>query len=139
MSPEEHMTLAELQNRLRHFNSARSWGQYHSPRNLAMALSVEAGELLELYLWSSDKGPQPPVESRKAKVAEEAADVFICLLNFCDRAGVDILRATAAKIEQNELKYPVEQVKGRLEKHSEYPSDSATVSRLEEDLQKPID
>ena len=75
-------TVGELRTRLRAFNAARDWGQYHSPRNLAMALSVEAGELLELYLWSADDGPQPPVAERLPKVADEAADVFICLLNF---------------------------------------------------------
>ena len=120
------MSLHDLQLRLKKFNAAREWGQYHSPRNLAMALSVEASELLELYLWSSDDGPQPPVKSRNDKVAEEAADVLICLLNFCERAGVDILKATADKIRHNEQKYPTEQVRGRLEKHSEYPNDSAT-------------
>jgi negative regulator of replication initiation len=82
--------------------------------------------LLELYLWASDDGPQPPVASRTEKVAEEASDVLICLLNFCEQAGVDILQATANKIRQNELKYPIEQVKGRLEKHSEYPAHSAS-------------
>ena len=122
MSPDEHMSLAALQTRLKNFNQARDWGQYHSPRNLAMALSVEASELLELYLWSADDGPQPPVESRNAKVAEEAADVLICLLNFCDKAGVNLLQATEAKISRNEEKYPIEKVKGRLEKHSEYPN-----------------
>ena len=122
MSPDEHMSLASLQIRLQKFNQARDWGQYHSPRNLAMALSVEASELLELYLWSADDGPQPPVESRNVKVAEEAADVLICLLNFCDKAGVDLLKATEAKILRNEEKYPIEKVKGRLEKHSEYPN-----------------
>ena len=122
MSPDEHMSLAALQNRLQKFNQARDWGQYHSPRNLAMALSVEASELLELYLWSADDGPQPPVESRNSKVAEEAADVLICLLNFCDKAGVNLLKATEAKISRNEEKYPIEKVKGRLEKHSEYPN-----------------
>lgn len=122
MSPDEHMSLAALQTRLQKFNQARDWGQYHSPRNLAMALSVEASELLELYLWSADDGPQPPVESRNAKVAEEAADVLICLLNFCDKAGVNLLQATEAKISRNEEKYPIEKVKGRLEKHSEYPN-----------------
>lgn len=114
------MTLLQVEKRLQAFNEARDWGGYHSPRNLAMALSVEASELLELYLWSSDEGPQPPVESRADAVADEAADVLICLLNFCHRANIDILEAASKKISKNELKYPVERVRGRLEKHSEY-------------------
>jgi NTP pyrophosphatase (non-canonical NTP hydrolase) len=105
--------------RVRAFNDARDWGRYHSPRNLAMALSVEAGELLELYLWSADGGPQPPVESRAPKVADEAADVLICLLNFCDRAGVDLESAFEQKLARNAEKYPVERARGRLEKSTE--------------------
>ena len=112
-------TLLQLQNKIRKFNQERDWGQYHSPRNIAMALSVEAGELLELFLWSSDNGPQPPVESRNEKVAEEAADVLICLLNFCDQMNLDLLEVTNQKIERNRLKYPVEKSSGRLEKHNE--------------------
>ncbi len=114
-----NLTLRDLQARVRAFNDERDWGRYHSPRNLAMALSVEAGELLELYLWSSDDGPQPPVASREPKVADEAADVLICLLNLCDRAGVDLTAATLAKLARNAEKYPVEQARGRLEKSTE--------------------
>ena len=116
---DETTTLAELRDLLRAFNAERDWGQYHSPRNLAMALSVEAGELLELYLWASDDGPQPPVASRGPRVADECADVAICLLNLCDRAGVDLAAAVAAKVERNRARYPVEQARGRLEKSSE--------------------
>ncbi|HCH64240.1 MAG TPA: NTP pyrophosphohydrolase [Deltaproteobacteria bacterium] len=112
-------TVGELRTRLRAFNAARDWGQYHSPRNLAMALSVEAGELLELYLWSADDGPQPPVAERLPKVADEAADVFICLLNFCDAAGVDLTSATLDKLRRNAEKYPVDRARGRLEKSTE--------------------
>ena len=76
---DHKVTLAELQTQLRAFNQERDWGQYHNPRNLAMALSVEAAEVLELYLWSTDQGPQPPVASRVDKVPHELADVLICL------------------------------------------------------------
>ena len=112
-------TLADIQRSLIDFNSERGWDKYHSPRNLAMALSVEAAELLELYLWSSDDGPQPPVAGRNERVASEAADVLICLLNLCHSADVDVLVAAAEKIEKNRQKYPVEKSYGRLEKHDE--------------------
>lgn len=111
--------LAALTRQVRAFNEARDWGRYHSPRNLAMALSVEAGELLELFLWASDDGPQPPVASRLPRVADEAADVLICLLNFCDRAGVDLEAAFTEKLARNAAKYPVERARGRLEKSTE--------------------
>lgn len=111
--------LSDLAARIRAFNAERDWGRYHSPRNLAMALSVEAGELLELYLWCSDDGPQPPVEARAPRVAEEAADVLICLLNLCDRAGIDLAAAVDAKLLRNAEKYPVQAARGRLEKSTE--------------------
>ncbi|MEO0604643.1 MAG: nucleotide pyrophosphohydrolase [Myxococcota bacterium] len=117
---DEPTTLDELQARVRAFAEARDWGRYHSPRNLAMALSVEAGELLELYLWSSDDGPQPLHPPRAAKVADEAADVLMCLLNFCDRAGVDLASALEAKLTKAEAKYPVDRVKGQALKYHEY-------------------
>ncbi len=112
-------TLLQIQNKIREFNRERDWGQYHSPRNIAMALSVEVGELLELFLWSSDDGPQPPVKGRRDKVEAEAADVLICLLNFCEQTGIDLLEVTNQKIERNRAKYPVEKSLGRLEKHNE--------------------
>ena len=84
-----------------------------------MALNVEAAELLELFLWSSDEGPQPPVSGRQRKVEDEVADVLICLLNFCDQMKIDPLEVTTRKIEENKLKYPVEKSLGRLEKHHE--------------------
>ena len=112
-------TLLQIQNKIRKFNKDRDWGQYHSPRNIAMALNVEAGELLELFLWASDEGPQPPVIGRQKQVEDEVADVLICLLNFCDQMQIDPLQVTSRKIRENNLKYPVDKSLGRLEKHNE--------------------
>lgn len=111
--------IAELRARLVAFNEEREWGGYHSPRNLAMALTCEAAELLELYLWAKDDGPQPPVPGREARVAEEAADVFISLLNLCAAAGIDLAAATEAKLAKNAVKYPVARARGRAEKWDE--------------------
>ena len=111
--------IAALSEAVRRFNEARDWGQYHNPRNLAMAVSVEANELLALYLWSSDQGPQPPVAARAPMVAEEAADVLICLLNLCDKQGIDLAAAVESKLAKNGLRYPVETSRGRLEKAGE--------------------
>lgn len=116
---DDATAIGEIRARLRAFNAARDWRRYHSPRNLAMALSVEAGELLELYLWCEDAGPQPPVAAREARVAEEAADVLLSLLNFCEAAGIDLAAAADAKIARNGEKYPVERSAGRLEKWDE--------------------
>jgi len=113
-------TLRQLQARVVAFAEERDWAQFHSPRNLAMALSVEASELVELYLWSTDTGPQPIRPERQPKVAEEAADVLMCLLNFCERAGVDLAQALDAKLAAAAKKYPAEQVRGRAWKYDEY-------------------
>ena len=85
-----------------------------------MSVAVEAGELLELYLWSADEGPQPLNPDRNPRVADEAADVLMCLLNFCDRAGVDLESALASKLARAELKYPAEKVRGKALKYDEY-------------------
>ncbi len=84
-----------------------------------MALSVEAAELLALYLWSADDGPQPPVVQRTPLVAEEMADVLVCLLNLSAAANVDLLAAVEAKLKKNAERYPVEKARGRLEKANE--------------------
>jgi len=111
--------LADVRAALRTFNAEREWSRYHSPRNLAMALSVEAAELLELYLWSADAGPQPPVADRAPRVADEAADVLITLLNLCEASGIDLAAAVDRKLLRNAEKYPVDRARGRLEKSDE--------------------
>jgi NTP pyrophosphatase (non-canonical NTP hydrolase) len=120
MNDQPGKTLAELQAQVVAFAEERDWAQYHCPRNLAMALNVEAGELLELYLWSEDRGPQPLHPDRAPKVADEAADVLMCLLNFCERAGVDLEAALRHKLAKAAKKYPVERVKGLALKYDEY-------------------
>ena len=84
-----------------------------------MAVSVEAGELLELFLWSSDDGPQPAVPQREPRVAEEVADVAITLINLCERAGIDLSAAVQAKLAANAKRYPVDKARGRMLKHDE--------------------
>lgn len=113
----DHDSLREMQETLRQFNQDRDWDQFHSPRNLAMCLSVEAAELLECFLWTRD-GENIP-ESKETAVSEEAADVLICLLNFCERAGVDLPKAFADKIAKNAAKYPVSKARGSRKKYSD--------------------
>ena len=104
-----------LIDHLRAFVAARDWRQFHTPRDMAMCLSVEASELLELFLWTREgSGPHPPgtAPPDKARLEEEAADVMISLLGFCDVAGIDLLAATAQKLEALESKYPVDLSRG---------------------------
>lgn len=112
--------LDPLRAEVRAFVEERDWAQFHSPRNLAMALSVEANELLELFLWSRDDGPQPAVAARVPKVADEAADVFLCLLNLCDRMDIDLEAALRDKLRRAREKYPADVVRGKALKYDEY-------------------
>lgn len=115
--------VPELTELVRAFVAERDWARFHSPRNLAMALSVESSELLELFLWATDDGPQPTTPARAERVADEAADVFLCLLNFCDRAGIDLEAALVHKLAKAAEKYPADRVRGRSLKYDEYPDD----------------
>jgi dCTP diphosphatase len=99
---------------LREFTAERDWGQFHDPKNLAMLLASEAGELVALLRWVPNVEADAFVRSseHRADVEAEAADVAIALLLFCDRAGIDLARAVEAKIAANAAKYPVELSRG---------------------------
>jgi len=101
--------VAELQRRLGRFAAARGWGQYHLPKNLVAALSVEASELLEIFQWLTPEQAAAVMSDpeRGPRVEDEVADVLAYLLQFCSALGVDPLAALAAKIERNELRFPV--------------------------------
>ncbi|MDJ1130704.1 nucleotide pyrophosphohydrolase [Streptomyces iconiensis] len=101
-------TVAELQRRLADFAAARDWGQYHTPKNLVAALSVEAGELVEIFQWlTPDQSARVMADSASAaRVEDEVADVLAYLLQFCEVLGVDALAALEAKIERNETRFP---------------------------------
>src|SRR5215470_7020142 len=102
--------LAELRRRLAEFASARDWDQFHSPKNLAMALSVEASELVEEFQWLSEGQSRALDPERHERVRLEAADVLIYLLRLADKLGIDLLRSAADKIALNERKYPADRV-----------------------------
>ena len=102
------------------FVAARDWRQFHTPKNTAICLAVEAGELLELYTWVDDASPgtRPGTEQPKqARVEDEVADVFLSLLSFCDAAGVDPLQAARAKLVRLDQKYPLEISRGSAVKN----------------------
>ncbi len=107
--------LSALQDALRAFVEARDWRPFHTPKNLATCLSVEAGELLELFMWTRDgDGPHPPGAGPpdRARVEDEVADVLISLLNFAEVSGIDPVAAAHAKLGRLESKYPVALARG---------------------------
>ncbi|MEV7724893.1 nucleotide pyrophosphohydrolase [Streptomyces sp. NPDC101733] len=101
--------LYQLQRRLADFAAARGWAPYHTPKNLAVALSVEASELVEIFQWLTPEQSAAVMEEPATahRVADEVADVLAYLLQFSEVLGVDVLDALAAKIERNELRFPV--------------------------------
>ena len=111
--------LAELAARLREFAEERDWEQFHSPKNLSMALAVEAAELLEHFQWLTEGESLALAPAKREEVAEELADVFIYLLRLADRLGVDLHGAALAKVAKNAVKYPVEKSRGHKRKYTE--------------------
>jgi len=112
--------LRALQLRLAAFAAARDWEQFHSPKNLAMALSVEVAELVEEFQWLSEPESKALDAARRERVRLELADVFIYLLRLADRLDVDLIRAADDKIALNERKYPADRVRGDARKYTEY-------------------
>lgn len=100
-------SLQPLIESLRTFAKERDWGQFHAPKNLACALSVEASELLEHFQWLTEEQSRTIDAEKKAEVAAEAADVFLYLLQFCDQLDIDLMAAARQKLQVNAVKYPV--------------------------------
>ncbi|MEZ5500853.1 MAG: nucleotide pyrophosphohydrolase [Steroidobacteraceae bacterium] len=112
--------LSELKRKLREFAEARDWEKFHNPKNLAMALAAECGELLEIFQWrSGEESGQLDVEMRH-RVEDELADILIYLVRMADRTDIDLLAAAHAKMKRNESRYPAERVRGQALKYDEY-------------------
>jgi len=112
--------LDELIQKIRKFRQERDWDQYHSPKNLAMALMVEAGELAEQFQWLTQEQSSTLEPDKLAEVKDEIGDVLIYLANLCDKLGIDPMQAAFDKLEKNSEKYPAPLVKGKSLKYSEY-------------------
>lgn len=114
------MNLEEIRRRLAEFAGERNWDQFHTPKNLSMALSAEAAELLEIFQWLTDEQSKQIVKNDKemALITQEIADVFIYLVRLADKLGVDIEKAVLDKIDQNEKKYPIELAKDNATKYN---------------------
>jgi NTP pyrophosphatase (non-canonical NTP hydrolase) len=112
--------LAELAQRLRQFAADRDWDQFHSPKNLAMALVAEAGELAAEFQWLTEAESRAPQPEELARIRAESADVLNYLVRLADKLGIDLIAAANEKIKDNERRYPVEQVRGSSKKYTEY-------------------
>jgi len=112
-------SLEALRDALRQFAAERDWNQFHSPKNLAIALSVEAAELLEHFQWMLDAESSNVPPDQKARIREEVADVLLYLVRLADKLEIDLLVAASDKIRVNAEKYPVEKARGSSKKYTE--------------------
>jgi NTP pyrophosphatase (non-canonical NTP hydrolase) len=120
MDPANIDSLASLRDRLRTFAAARDWDQFHSPKNLTIALSVETAELLEHFQWISDEDSRVLPADKLRHVKDELADVLIYLVRLADKLDVDLAEAASDKIQRNEQRYPAALVRGSSRKYTEY-------------------
>ena len=111
--------LRELRDALRRFSADRDWEQFHSPKNLAMALSVEAAELLEHFQWLSEEQSRTLSAEQRTRVREELADVLIYLVRLADKLDVELLAAAHDKLVLNAAKYPADKARGNSRKYTE--------------------
>lgn len=112
-------TIQSIKDSLKKFMDERDWDQFHSPKNLSMQISVEAAELMELFLWSDCEESKKILEKKREAIEHEVADIAICLINFCNSTGIDLSQAIYDKMILNGKKYPVEKAKGNSNKYNE--------------------
>ncbi len=111
--------LENLRGQLRDFAAAREWDRFHSPKNLAMALSAEAGELLEVFQWLTEEQSRGLSPEALAAAGEEIADVFLYLIRLSDQLGIDPVAAAQRKLVVNAAKYPADKARGNARKYTE--------------------
>lgn len=114
------MDLKALDNKIKAFAKERDWDQFHSPKNLSMALIGEAAELIEEFQWLTEEQSRNLDPEKLSKVKDELGDIFIYLMRISGVLGVDILEAANEKFKKNERKYPVDKCKGSSRKYTEY-------------------
>lgn len=112
--------LAALAATIRQFRDERDWKQFHNPKDMAIAISIEANELLEHFLWKSPDEVAQRTESHRKEIAREIADIGIYLTELADNLDIDLIAAMEEKIAENAIKYPVDRVKGSSKKYNEY-------------------
>ena len=126
--------LNAIKLRLRDFAEARDWEQFHSPKNLSMALSVEVSEIVEHFQWLTDDQSKTLPKDKLAEVETELADTLIYLIRLADKLDLDLLKAAQNKIEVNEQKYPIDKAKGNAKKYTEHkwtaPAKIASFTRI---------
>ena len=117
------MDIDDITQKIREFRDERDWAQFHNPKDMAIAISIEASELLEHFLWKTPDELDQRIEDRRAEITDEIADIAIYLVELADNLDIDLLAAMEQKIAKNAAKYPSNRVKGSSKKYSEYQDD----------------
>ena len=112
--------ISKLLKKILEFRDKRDWAQFHDPKNLAEAISIEASELLEHFLWKTAKESRKISAKKKKEIASEIADILIFSMLFAHETGIDIEKAIKGKINLNDKRYPVEKAKGSAKKCTEF-------------------
>mgnify|MGYP000279173572 FL=1 len=112
------MDISKIQNQLKKFAIERDWRQFHTPKNLAMALSVEASELVEIFQWLKPEESNSPDQKQIESINDEVADIAMYLLRFCSVLEIDLESAIKSKLERNAEKYPINLSKGNSQKYN---------------------
>lgn len=112
--------LEKIRLRISQFAAERDWDQFHSPKNLSMALAAESGELLEQFQWLTEEQSKKLSSEKLLNIEEELADIQIYLIRLADKLNINLIDAVHEKIEVNERKYPADKVKGSAKKYDEY-------------------
>jgi len=118
---DEEITIDDLKRDVKEFCEKRDWDQFHNPKNLAIALTIEAGELLEYFRWDDGNDAEERFKDsvKRGEIEDEVADVLYFIVRLAQRYDIDLSRAFNEKMEENKEKYPVEEAKGSAKKYTE--------------------
>lgn len=118
---DSRTTVAELRRIVRRFIEERDWLKFHSPKNIAMSIAIEAAELMEHFQWTfASKPEKKQLKDERAKIEDEIADIAVYVMDFCEVMDIDLSEAVKRKMVQNRRKYPADQVRGKSHKYTYY-------------------
>lgn len=109
----------EILTNIRDFRDERDWAQFHNPKDMAIAISIEASELLEHFLWKTTEESEQRVQEKRAEISDEIADIAVYLLELADNINIDLAHAIKNKMKKNAAKYPIDKSKGSHVKYTE--------------------
>ena len=115
----ENEQIKKITEKIKKFRAERDWDKFHNPKNEAIDLIVEAGEVLEHFQWRNGKELDEYIKAHKQEISDELADVFYCILQLADTLKIDLEKAFDSKMKQNEEKYPIEKSKGKPNKYNQ--------------------